>query len=155
KINRSLDAMRFVDRHDHFQRSAAVVHAAERLAIFFDGVDQILDDPHVARVQSPGFHCLFLARAVTGDFLPGFLALSRCPRRIINPPHRWETARPELNDALGAVDPQAESTVFPAPGLARAKGADHTALEPEARVNLIAENRSHSLSAGANVRLCR
>jgi hypothetical protein len=42
--NRSLYPPRFVDGKDHPQRGPAVVHVAQRLAIFFHGLDPVAGD---------------------------------------------------------------------------------------------------------------
>src|SRR5262245_9988375 len=47
QVHRSLELMRLVHGEDHLERGAAVMDAAERLAVLFDRVDQVRGDETV------------------------------------------------------------------------------------------------------------
>ena len=76
QLDRALEPVRLVHGQDHLQRRPAVVHAAQRLAVLLDRLDQVLGDPHVARPQAGFLERLRLAEAGAGDLLPGDLALA-------------------------------------------------------------------------------
>ncbi len=109
QVHRTAEPVRFVSGENHFERGAAVVDAAARLAVLFDGFDQVLDDEHVAHVQAAVLERLRLADAGAGDRDPRFASAARRPRRVFAESDGRQAAGREVDDALRAKDLQAES----------------------------------------------
>src|SRR5438445_13598063 len=115
--------MRLIDGQDHLQRRAAVVDAAERLAVFLDRVQEVADDPDVAKAQAAVFERLGDADAGARDRLPVRLALAEEPGRLLDKTGEWQTAGAELDHAFRAVESQPEAVAGAVLDLG-AEGAD-------------------------------
>src|SRR5262249_53397040 len=128
-----------------------VVHAAPRLAVVLDGVDQVAHDPDVALPQAAVAQRLRLAQAGAGDLLPGRPAAAGEPARVRQEVTRRQAAPGQLQDAARAVHGQAEARPAAVRVAAGGEEADRPAVEAVGRGDVVAGGRAHALGAVAHV----